>query len=203
MSHCLDCLNAYVKSHKFVGIHSDTFIEWNYLNRIIGPEKKRKRELEKCDAGWAGSGMEKRDTVLPVDLKRWHHQNHNYFPLAIDHWYTCAGPFRKYHIGFACPSRIRKLTVFRLDVVFHATNENEKVSYTFIDVCVLATACVYYVCVHWALYTNFQSMHFYHAIPQKVFIGLVSELCDYVIYDSIHPFNGTIRQHQQNILLSR
>lgn len=130
MSHCLDCLNAYVKSHKFVGIHSDTFIEWNYLNRIIGPEEKRKRELEKCDAGWAGSGMEKRDTVLPVDLKRWHHQNHNYFPLAIDHWYTCAGPFRKYHIGFACPSRIRKLTVFRLDVVFQATNENEKVSYT-------------------------------------------------------------------------
>lgn len=51
-----------------------------------------------------------------------------------------------------------------------------------------------HVCIRCTLYTNFQSMHFYHAIPQKVFIGLMRELCDYVI---LRQHSCVQRHHQQ------
>lgn len=129
--------------------------------------------------GKAKARTRKRETVLPVELKRGHHQNHNYFPLAIDHWYACCAISKISHL--VCMSQQnKKIDRFSTRLVF----------FTMYWMCVGNSMCAEYTYVC-TLYTNFQSMHFCHAIPQKVFIGLVRELCDYVIYDSIHPFNGT------------
>lgn len=102
-------LNAYVKSHKFACIHSDTFIEWNYLksNDWLSEERTRKRDnrwSEWVKKGTYGSKWrEEKKTLLLMDSRRGHHQNHNYFPIF--HWsmiylLKCIVPFWKYHIKF-------------------------------------------------------------------------------------------------------